>query len=134
MELTMPARVENIDPVTEMINARLEELDCPLKAQMQIDVAVDELFGNIAHYAYPEVGGDVTVRMEDDLQPPGVRITFLDRGIPYDPLAREDPDTTLAAEDRKIGGLGIFLVKKTMDAVLYDYRDGCNVLTIVKYF
>lgn len=133
-ELTVAAAVENIDRVTEFINGELEAMDCPMKPQLQIAVAVDELFGNIAHYAYPEGGGEATVQVAENDDPHGVRITFIDRGIPYDPLAREDPDVTLSAEERQIGGLGIFLVKKTMDQVLYDYRDGCNVLTIVKYF
>ena len=131
-ELTIAATVENIEVVTDFVNEQLEAFDCPVKTQMQIDIAIDELFGNIAHYAYnPEVG-DATVRVEVTEDPLAVVITFIDNGIPYDPLAKEDPDTTLSAEERKIGGLGIYMVKKSMDDVAYEYKDGQNILKIRK--
>ena len=131
-ELILAATVENIEVVTDFVNEQLEELDCPMKVQMQIDIAIDELFGNIAHYAYnPEVG-DATVRVEVTEDPLAVVITFIDSGVPYDPLAKEDPDTTLSAEDRQIGGLGIYMVKKSMDDITYEYKDGQNILTIKK--
>ena len=131
-ELTVVATVENIETVTDFANEQLEALDCPMKAQMQIDIAIDELFGNIAHYAYnPEVGS-ATVRVEVIEEPLAVVITFIDNGVPYDPLAKEDPDTTLSAEERKIGGLGIYMVKKSMDDVTYEYKDGQNILAIKK--
>lgn len=131
-ELTIDATVENIEIVTEFVNEQLEAFDCPLKAQMQIDIAIDELFGNIAHYAYnPEIG-KATVRVEVTEDPLSVVITFIDNGVPYDPLAKDDPDTTLSAEEREIGGLGIFMVKKTMDEIAYEYKDGMNILTLVK--
>ena len=131
-ELTLTATVENIDVVTDFVNEQLEALDCPMKAQMQIDVAIDELFGNIAHYAYTPEVGDATVRVETEEDPLAVVITFIDRGIPYDPLAKEDPDVTLSAGDRKIGGLGIYMVKKSMDDITYEYKDGMNILAIKK--
>ena len=131
-ELTLTATVENIDVVTDFVNEQLEALDCPMKAQMQIDVAIDELFGNIAHYAYTPEVGDATVRVETEEDPLAVVITFIDKGIPYDPLAKEDPDVTLSAEDRKIGGLGIYMVKKSMDDITYEYKDGMNILAIKK--
>jgi len=131
-ELTLDAAVQNIDVVTDFISARLEELSCPMKARMQIDVAVDELFGNIAHYAYGGEGGQVTVRFEALRDPAAALITFIDAGMPYDPLARDDPDVGLSAAERELGGLGIFLVKKTMDEMDYAYVDGKNVLTIKK--
>ena len=131
-ELTIEALVENITKVTEFIDSRLGELNCPLKAQMQIDVAVDELFGNIAQYAYEQETGTITVRVEVVENPLSVVITFIDQGIPYDPLQKQDPDITLSAEERKIGGLGIFIVKKTMDEVLYEYKEGQNILKIKK--
>ena len=131
-ELNIAATVENIDTVTDFVNEQLEALDCPMKAQMQIDIAIDELFGNIAHYAYnPEVG-DATVRVEVIESPLAVVITFIDKGVPYDPLAKADPDTTLSAEERAIGGLGIFITKKTMDRVTYAYEDEQNILTMIK--
>ena len=132
-ELTVVATVENIETVTDFVNEQLEALDCPMKAQMQIDIAIDELFGNIAHYAYnPEVGS-ATVRVEVIEDPLAVTITFIDNGVPYDPLAKADPDTTLRAEERDIGGLGIYMVKKSMDDIIYEYKDGQNILKIKKY-
>ena len=131
-ELTVAATVENIEAVTNFVNEQLEALDCPMKAQMQIDIAIDELFGNIAHYAYnPEIG-KATVRVEVIEDPLAVTITFIDNGVPYDPLAKADPDTTLSAEERDIGGLGIYMVKKSMDEITYEYKDGQNILKIKK--
>lgn len=131
-ELIIDATVKNIEKVTEFVDEQLERLGCPMKAQMQIDIAIDELFGNIAHYAYhPEVGS-ATVRVEVMEDPLAVVITFIDNGVPYDPLAAQEPDTTLSAEERQIGGLGIYMVKKSMDEVTYEYREGKNILTIKK--
>ena len=131
-ELTVEAKITNIEAVTDFVNEQLEALDCPMKAQMQIDIAIDELFGNIAHYAYnPEIG-KATVRVEVIEDPLAVTITFIDNGVPYDPLAKADPDTTLSAEEREIGGLGIYMVKKSMDEITYEYKDGQNILKIKK--
>ena len=133
-KVTLDATVDNIEKVTEFVNEQLEECGCPMKIQMQIDIAIDELFGNIAHYAYhPEVG-PATVRVEVLKEQPAVVITFLDNGVPYDPLKKEDPDVTLSAQERTTGGLGIFLVKKSMDDILYEYKDGQNILKIRKNF
>lgn len=131
-EMTIEAAVENIDAVTDFVNGELRALNCPLKATKQIDVAIDELFGNIARYAYPSKGGQATVRIEVEEDPLAVIITFIDCGKPFDPLRRDDPDITLGAEEREIGGLGIFVVKQMMDAVDYDYKDGQNILRIRK--
>ncbi len=131
-ELTIDATIENITQVTAFVDEQLEALGCPLKAQMQIDIAIDELFGNIAHYAYnPEIG-PATVRVEVQQDPLAVVVSFIDNGIPYDPLAKEDPDVALSAEDREIGGLGIYMVKKSMDEITYEYKDGQNILRIKK--
>lgn len=131
-ELTILATIENIATVTDFVNEQLESYDCPMKAQMQIDIAIDELFGNIAHYAYNPDVGDVTVRVEVIEEPLSVIITFIDKGVPYDPLAKDDPNISLSAEEREIGGLGIFMVKKTMDEITYEYKDGQNILAIKK--
>ena len=131
-ELTIAATVENIEAVTDFVNQQLEELACPMKAQMQINIAIDELFSNIAHYSYnPEIG-QATVRVEVMENPLAVSITFIDNGVPYDPLSKEDPDLTLSAEGRQIGGLGIYMVKKSMDEITYEYKDGQNILRIKK--
>ncbi len=131
-ELNLEAAVANISTVTDFVNAILEELDCPMKAQLQIDVVIDELFSNIARYAYAPGTGPATVRVETEEDPRAVILTFIDRGTPFDPLAAEDPDITAPAEERSIGGLGVFLVKKTMDDVRYERRDGQNILRITK--
>ncbi len=132
-ELTVKAALESASRVTAFIDEALEALDCPLKAQTQIDVAVDELFSNIARYAYPNRDGEATVRFEFDADARAVRLTFIDAGLPFDPLKRPDPDVSLSAQDRQIGGLGIFLVKKTMDDLAYRREGGRNQLTITKY-
>lgn len=131
-ELTIAATVENIETVTEFVNEQLESLGCPMKAQTQIDIAIDELFGNIAHYAYNPDVGSATVRVEVTEEPLCVIITFIDGGVPYDPLVSEDPDITLSAEERQLGGLGIYMVKKSMDEITYEYKDGKNILSIKK--
>jgi anti-sigma regulatory factor (Ser/Thr protein kinase) len=131
-EITIAATVENIDVVTDFVNEQLESCDCPIKAQMQIDIAIDELFSNIAHYAYNPETGDATVRVEVVEDPMAVVITFIDKGIPYDPLKKADPNTALSAEEREIGGLGIFMVKKSMDDITYEYKEGQNILKIKK--
>jgi len=118
--------------VLSFVNSQLEKYDCSPRAQMQLEIAVEELFVNIAHYAYnPEVGS-ATVRVEMQQDPISAIITLIDRGVPYDPLAKEDPDVTLSADEREIGGLGIYMVKKSMDAVTYEYKDGQNILTLKK--
>ncbi len=133
-ELTVEAIVEQIETVTEFVNAELEKLDCPMKARIQLDIAIDEIVSNIAYYAYGEKTGTVTVRIEALQQENGVQLMFLDSGVPYDPLTRQDPDISAEIEDRKEGGLGIFLVRKTMDDMKYEYKDGQNCLTIRKSF
>ena len=131
-ELTIDATVENIPTVTDFVNEQLEEHGCSMKVQMQIDIAIDELFSNIAYYAYNPDIGPATVRVELVEEPLSVVITFIDNGVPYDPLKKEDPDTGLSAEERDIGGLGIYMVKKSMDGIAYEYKDGQNILKITK--
>lgn len=131
-EMDIEAVRENLDTVLRFVDERLEEAGCPIKAQMQIDLAVEEIFVNISDYAYKPGKGNTTVRVEVKEDPIVATITFIDQGIPYDPLAKEDPDVTLSAEERKIGGLGIFLVKKAMDDVIYEYKGGRNILTLKK--
>ncbi len=133
-ELSLDAVVENIEIVTDFVNEQLAQYDCPAKAQIQIDIAIDELFSNIAHYAYKPEVGPATVRVEVVEDPLSVVITFIDNGKPYDPLSTADPDLTLSAEDRQIGGLGIYMVKKSMDEIAYEYTNGQNILRIKKRF
>ena len=126
------ALTENLPQVLEFIDQQLEEYNCPMKILSQIDLAVEEIFVNIASYAYnPEVG-PATIRTEVLENPLTVVISFVDNGVQYDPLAKPDPNTTLSADERPIGGLGIFLAKKTMDDINYEYKEGQNILTIKK--
>lgn len=131
-ELTVAATLENLEPVQGFIEKELEENDCPMKTIMQVSIAVEEIYVNIAHYAYhPEIG-EATVRCAVGGDPLQVTIQFLDSGKPFDPLQKKDADTTLSAEARDIGGLGILMVKKSMDYVDYAFEDGKNILTIQK--
>lgn len=131
-ELTIEAAVSNIRIVTEFVGNELKALQCSAKAQMQIAIAIDELFGNIARYAYNPRIGKATVRVEVARNPLSVIITFIDNGVPFNPLNYTEPDVTLSAEERGIGGLGIFLVKKTMDMIEYEYKNNQNILKIRK--
>lgn len=131
-ELTLDATIENVTAVTGFVDEQLERLGCPPEAQAQIDIAIDELFSNIAYYAYNPQTGPATVRVEVTDAPLSVEITFMDSGVEYNPLAKEDPDLSLSAEERGIGGLGIYIVKHSMDDVTYEYKDGKNILRIRK--
>lgn len=129
-ELVVDAKTENLDQVLDFVNLELEAADCPMKTQVQLDITVEEIFVNIAHYAYQNGVGKAVVRIR--IQEEAVEIIFMDQGVPYNPLEKEDPDITLSAEDRQIGGLGIYMVKKSVDAVSYEYKDGQNILRIQK--
>ena len=131
-ELKLPATVDNISAVTNFVEHELIERNCPKSAKAQINIAIDEIFGNIAQYAYNPENGDATVRVEVTDDPIEVILTFMDKGKPYNPLEKADPDVTLNAKERKVGGLGIFIVKKSMDEIDYHYEDGKNVLRIRK--
>ena len=131
-ELTLTAAVDKLPEVTAFIDEQLEALDCSMKAQAQIDMVIDELFSNIAYYAYAPNTGDATVRFDFDEPTRTAVITFIDSGVPYNPLEKDDPDIKLSAQEREVGGLGIFLVKKTMDEIRYERRDGFNILSIYK--
>lgn len=128
------AETINLDEVLGFIDAQLEESGCSMKAQMQIDVAAEEIFVNVAHYAYkPDIGPvEVCVELKED--PRRVCVMFIDSGRPFDPLEKPDPDVTLSAAEREVGGLGIYMVKNTMDDVFYEFSGGQNHLTIVKKF
>ena len=131
-EIRIEALTENLQAVLAFVDGHLEEMGASMKAQMQIDVAVEELFVNIAHYAYAPDTGTAVIQVETDHDNDQVSITFTDTGKPYNPLEKPDPDVTLSAEERDIGGLGIFMVKKSMDDMRYEYNDGQNILTITK--
>lgn len=130
--MKIPAKPEELDRVISFIEGELETVGCPMKHMLQISIAAEEIFVNIAHYAYAPGEGEAEIHISFSEQPKSITICFIDSGTPYNPLEKEDPDTALSAEDRKIGGLGIYMVKKSMDQVLYEYKEGKNQLTIVK--
>ncbi len=129
--IIVDAKTEHLDEVIGFLEEELEE-SASMKVLFQIRLAVEEIFVNIASYSYGEEGGKAEVRLEVEGNPAKAVISFIDSGVPYNPLEKEDPDITLGLEDRGIGGMGIYLVKKTMDSMDYEYKDGCNVLTITK--
>lgn len=131
-ELTLEATVDNMAKVTEFVEQFLDEIDCPFKIKMQLDIVIDEIFGNIAHYAYGNGVGNVTIQMEHLENPECIELLFMDGGIPYNPLEKENPDITLSAEERAVGGLGIYMVKKSVDEISYKYVNGKNQLQVKK--
>lgn len=131
-ELTFPATIASIPQVTEFVEAELSALECSTPARMQIVVAIDEILSNIAKFAYDSMEGDVTVRFAAQEDGKTIEVTFIDQGIAYNPLDTAEPDITLGAKQRQVGGLGVFLVKKTMDDVRYERVDGKNILRIYK--
>ena len=133
-KLTLEATIENITQATEFVNAQLEAAGCETKTQRLIDVAIDELFSNIAQYAYAPQTGMATVRVQVQQDLRTVQISFIDSGSPYNPLTHVDPVSGLTCKERKAGGFGIFIVKKSMDDVRYEYVNGCNVTTIQKSY
>ena len=128
--ITVPAETASLETVNTFIQEKLEAIDCPKRARMQMQLAVEEIFVNIASYAYGQETGSAEIRMTVEDGCAGIE--FRDSGTPFDPLAKADPDVTLPAEERQIGGLGIFMVKKMMDDVQYRYEGGENILTIRK--
>jgi anti-sigma regulatory factor (Ser/Thr protein kinase) len=147
--LKILAVVDNLAQVLENVDAQLEMENCPMKIQMQVDIAVEELFVNIANYAYTPDTGDADILIETlntcpipeeyrkglsekDLKGKWLRVTLSDSGVPFDPLQKDDPDISLSAQERRVGGLGIFMVKKSMDHMYYEYKDGKNHISIIK--
>ena len=132
-KLNIEAKTENLDQVLAFVEEQLDELDCPPAKSIQISVAVEEVFVNISNYAYSPSVGQAEIFFDHTDDSKEMIMTFTDSGVPFNPLEREDPDVTLPAEQRQIGGLGIFMVKKSMDDVKYEYKDGKNILTIRKF-
>jgi sigma-B regulation protein RsbU (phosphoserine phosphatase) len=129
---TFPAKIEALSDVLGFVDLMLEKYECPMKIQTGVCVAIEEVFVNVARYAYKDGEGDaeLTIGFNDESR----TVTFIikDKGVPFDPLQKPDPDITLSADERDIGGLGIFITKKTMDTVTYAYENGENILTMIK--
>ena len=133
-ELAVPAEINQLQDVLAFLETVLTENGCSMKAQMRICLAAEEIFVNIANYAYAPGKGTAVVRVSFLDDPRRAVVSFADTGVPFDPLKKADPDVTLSAEEREIGGLGIFMIKKTMDDMQYEYKDGHNILTLIKNF
>ena len=131
-ELRLQASDDTLYTVLDAIERQLDENDCPEVIKSIMLVAVEEIFVNIAHYAYGGKSGEAVINLDIKQDPKSCRVTFQDRGVPYNPLEKADPDITLSAEERDIGGLGIYMVKQSMDRVEYRYENGCNILTLEK--
>ena len=131
-EFCIEALIENLEQVLSFIGDCLEETGCSAKLRLQIDVAVEEIFVNIASYAYYPETGSAVICAEITEEPRMIVIKFIDRGKPYNPLAKPDPDVTASIDERNPGGLGIFMTKKYMDEMEYEYKDGQNILTMKK--
>ena len=126
------ARTEALSDILGFVDEMLEKYECPMKIQTAVCVAIEEVFVNVAHYAYGEGEGDMTLGISFDAESRVITFRMTDKGIPFDPLQKPDPDITLSAEEREIGGLGIFITKKTMDCLTYAYENGENILTMIK--
>ena len=134
-ELVIQAIDTNLDMINQFIHSQLDGLDYPPTFDFQLDLAVEEIFVNIAHYAYAPDTGDVEIFCSVEKNKDGhslLTIIFKDSGIPFNPLTRPDPNPAATLEERGIGGWGIFLTKKYMDTVTYDHADGKNILTLTK--
>ena len=131
-ELVIKADRNNLEEVQAFIDQKLEEVNCSMKVQTTIDIAVEEIFVNIASYAYENNEGDASIQVVMNDNPLSIEISFIDSGKEYNPLAKPDPNTSLSLMERQKGGLGIFMVKKSMDDMTYEYKGGKNILKIVK--
>lgn len=133
-EQCFPAKLDQLEPVQKFVLDQLRGFPYTERTRAQLDVAVEEIFVNIARYAYsPDQPGWALVRCQVEQGPLRIQIQFVDAGIPFNPLAKKDADITLSAEERHIGGLGILMVKRSMDAADYVYSGGNNILTLTKY-
>ncbi len=133
-EIVVDAKKEKLPDVIDFVKQHLENADADFATTTKMEVAVEEIFVNIASYAYINSSGQAKIHVDTTEQPQSISVTFIDEGVPFDPVAKEEPDVTLSAEERRIGGLGILMVKKSMDEVNYEYKDGQNIFTIKKYF
>ena len=132
-ELVIEAVIDNLDEVNLFVHKSIEQFEVSKRTLMQLDLVVEEIFVNIASYAYSPNTGLVKILLKTDIEPLSISLTFIDSGVPYNPLEKSDPDVNLSADDRQIGGLGIFLTKNFVDDISYQFLDGRNILKIEKY-
>lgn len=135
-EIKVNADVKNLDSVLQFMNEVIEPYNCSVEIQFQLELALEEAYVNIAHHAYPNDVGSTIIRcdvVEKDDKSNLLVIDILDQGIPYNPIEHNDPNINSSAEERDIGGLGIYMIKNSMDALSYSYENEHNVFTIEKY-
>ncbi len=132
-KLQIDAKIDNLNDVISFIDNILDDTNCTFKQRFAIEEAVEEIFVNIAKYAYPVDGGDAIIEVNTNIDPHYIQIIFIDQGIQYNPLEKEDPNFNIPLADRQIGGLGIYMVKNLMDNIEYEYDNQQNKLTIIKY-
>ncbi len=131
-EITVFAELENLKDVNDFMAGKLERINCSRQVRMQLEIALEEIFVNIASYAYHPKSGKAKIMLSVDEERKQISVRFEDTGRPYNPLQRDDPDITLGVEEREVGGLGIYMAKKSMDQTAYHYENGKNILTITK--
>ena len=131
-ELVIEAVIDNLDAVNSFVHKSIEQFEVSKRTLMQLDLVVEEIFVNVASYAYTPNTGLVKILIEAKEKPLTVSLTFIDSGVPYNPLEKSDPDINLSVDDRQIGGLGIFLTKNLVDDITYQFVDGQNVLQLTK--
>ena len=131
-ELVIEAIVDNLNAVNLFVHKSIEQFEVSKRTLMQLDLVVEEIFVNIASYAYSPNTGLVKILLKTDIEPLSISLTFIDSGVPYNPLEKSDPDVNLSVDDRQIGGLGIFLTKNFVDDISYQFVDGQNVLHLTK--
>ncbi|MCF0146416.1 MAG: ATP-binding protein, partial [Eubacterium sp.] len=130
-KIIIDADVSKLPVLQDFLDKHLENKNCPMSVTMEIQIAAEEMFANIANYAYPEGGGNMEVCISfTEGKPCVMTLVFTDSGVPFDPLAKTDPDVTLSAFERQVGGLGIYMTKKSMDDLAYVYQDGQNIFTM----
>ena len=130
--ITLAAVPENFAAAQEQVRSFLDSASCSIRTLFELDMVVEEIFINVASYAYPDGAGTVSLDLAIDREQNFLYLTFRDSGVPYDPLRKQSPDLSAPAEKRPIGGLGIFLVQKYSDSLSYEYAEGENRLTIGK--
>ena len=132
--IKVPADVSQLENVLGFVRQEMEAADAGMKSMMQVEVICEEIFTNIFSYAYADKDfvGEAEISCDVAANPITITVVFKDWGVEYNPLEKEDPDIDAAVEDRPIGGLGIFMTKKMMDEVNYEYKDGANILTLKK--
>ncbi|MGN0093066.1 MAG: ATP-binding protein [Methanobrevibacter sp.] len=133
-EIIIKADKSNLESILSKIEKSLSNYEISIKSKLQLEIAIEEIFVNISNYAYGDGIGDVRIEYFIDENPLSINIRFIDEGFEFNPLEVSSPDTSLSAEDRDIGGLGLVLVRKNIDSISYEYKDNQNILTIKKLF